>query len=566
MTFSDPCLLAVRHPEQAGPGAGTLPDPCPASDAQGIADLASLRALLICDRRELGGGCDLVPVAGGWLEVVTDAPMASGLPRIRGLIRHGPDGSRPIDPALALSLILDRLTGDHGPAGAALARRVQASRHRIATICGQRLARPHPAPDWLTAEQAVIFGHWMHPCPKALSGMSLPEERAMTPDWCGALHLVGLSVRKDLIAGTDPDRVRDLPGMDLDPGPGRILLPAHPLTWDRARRDPAIAALLSQGAIRELGPVGPAWWATSSVRTLWRGDSPWQVKVSLPVTITNSQRVNKRHELLAGAAMSARIGALQGRFGRLRLIDDPHWLTLALPGRTESGLEVILRRNPWRGGRGGQVMQVAGLVAEPLPGRPSMLAQVMAGHDPAAWFDAYLDCTVAPLLRLYDATGIAVEAHQQNALLDLSQGLPRRCDIRDNQGFYVADDMACAALRAIPHLVYPRAEAEDALTYSLIVNQVFGVVHRMALDGIWPERRALSALAAHLGGLTRLPGHGGALARRWLTQPHLPAKGNLLTQLGGVDELLIPGERAPMIRVPNPLPALAHAGMLSDVA
>ena len=55
-----------------------------------------------------------------------------------------------------------------------------------------------------------------------------------------------------------------------------------------------------------------AWWATSSVRTLWRGDSPWQVKVSLPVTITNSQRVNKRHELLAGAAMSARIGALQG--------------------------------------------------------------------------------------------------------------------------------------------------------------------------------------------------------------------------------------------------------------
>ncbi|WVJ73649.1 IucA/IucC family protein [Paracoccus marcusii] len=33
----------------------------------------------------------------------------------------------------------------------------------------------------MTAEQAVIFGHWMHPCPKALSSMSLPEERAMTP-------------------------------------------------------------------------------------------------------------------------------------------------------------------------------------------------------------------------------------------------------------------------------------------------------------------------------------------------------------------------------------------------
>ncbi|MFN3525663.1 MAG: hypothetical protein ACK4YU_06200, partial [Paracoccus sp. (in: a-proteobacteria)] len=69
--------------------------------------------------------------------------------------------------------------------------------------------------------------------------------------------------------------------------------------------------------------------------------------------------------------------------------------------------------------------------------------------------------------------------------------------------------------------------------------------------------RALRLLADHLTDLTTLPGHGGALARCWLRDPSLPAKGNLLTQLGGVDELLIPGERAPMIRVPNPLPAFA---------
>ncbi|MFN3527247.1 MAG: IucA/IucC family C-terminal-domain containing protein, partial [Paracoccus sp. (in: a-proteobacteria)] len=216
---------------------------------------------------------------------------------------------------------------------------------------------------------------------------------------------------------------------------------------------------------------------------------------------------------LAGAAMAARVAALNGRFGPLRLVGDPHWLTLRLPGRAESGLEVILRDNPWRGARGGQVMQVGGLLAEPLPGRTSLLAQVMAGHDPVRWFGAYLDCAVAPLLRLYDATGIAVEAHQQNALLDLSRGLPCRCDIRDNQGFYIAREMADPALRAIPQLVYPRAEAEDALAYTLIVNQVFGVIHRMALDGLLPEARALRLLADHLTDLTTLPGHGGALAR-----------------------------------------------------
>lgn len=534
-------------------------------DPQAIADLASLRALFICTIRELSGGGRIVPVAGGWIELAAD-PMATGLAQIHGVARHGPDGSRPITVAEALDLMLMQLEHERGAAGQKVARRVRASRQRIATIVADQLERPAASIDFLGAEQAMIFGHWMHPCPKALSGMTWSEERGMTPDWRGALRLIALSVRADLVEGTAPELARELPGMDLDPGPGRCILPAHPLTWDRARRDPAIAALLGADAIRDLGPVGPAWWATSSVRTLWRDDSPWQIKVSLPVTITNSQRVNKQHELLAGAAMAAQLGACGNRFGPLRLVGDPHWMTLRMPGRTESGLELIFRENPWRQPRGGTVLQVGGLTAEPLPGKRSLLARVMAGQDPADWFDAYLDCAVAPLLRLYDATGIAVEAHQQNALLDLPNGRPVRCDIRDNQGFYVAEDMAPAALRAIPQLVYPRAEAEDALSYTLIVNQVFGVIHRMALDGLWPEERALAALAAHLGRLTDLPGRGGALAREWLTRTHLPAKGNLLTQLGGVDELLLPGERAPMIRVPNPLPAHAAQKVLADVA
>ncbi|ODT58564.1 MULTISPECIES: IucA/IucC family protein [Paracoccus] len=534
-------------------------------DPAAIADAASLRALLICDLRELRGGGRIVPVAGGWIEVAGPA-TATGPARWDALIHHGPAGAHVLSPAQALALILERLDRQHGPTGQALARRVRASHQRVQTLVGDRLTRPDGPADFLTAEQAMVFGHWMHPCPKALSGMTLPEERAMTPDWRGALRLHLLDLPADLIEATDPDLALSLPGMADAAAPGRHLLPVHPLSWDRARHDPRIAHLLDQGVIHDRGPDGPHWWATSSVRTLWRADSPWQLKMSLPVTITNSQRVNKRHEMLAGAAMAPRIAAMAGRFGPLRLVPDPHWMVLRLPDGGPSGLEVILRDNPWRQPRGGQVMQVGGLVTEPLPGRRSLLAQVMAGLDPVAWLRAYLDCAVAPVVRLYDATGIAVEAHQQNALLDLSQGLPTRCDIRDNQGFYVAEDRATPDLSAIPQLVYPRTEAEEALTYTLIVNQVFGVIHRMDLDGSLPEAQGLTLLAAHLQGLTALPGHGGALALAWLTRPTLAAKGNLLTQLGGIDELLIPGERAPMIRVANPLPALAARQRLSHVA
>lgn len=524
-----------------------------------LADRASLRALLNAALREWPGG--RIVVRGG--EIGTRVPMpASGLPPEPGAVLNDRSGQRPLDDGTALALILEALAERHGPTGATLARRIRASHARMRALIADRLSRTDEPVDFLAAEQAMIFGHWMHPCPKALDGMTLAEERQMTPDWRGRVQLVALSVEAGLIEATEPDLARDLPGFDRDLGRGRALLPVHPLAWSRARRNPPIAQLVATGRVRELGLAGPLWWATSSVRTLWSPDSAWQVKPSLPVTITNSRRVNLRHEMLAGAAMADWTRRLDGRFGPLRLLPDPHWMDLRLPCGSPSGLELILRENPWRTSRGGSVLQVGGLVAEPLPGHRSLLARVIGAGDPAAWFTAYLDCAVAPLLRLYDSTGISVEAHQQNALLGLQRGMPVCCWLRDGQGFYIAEDVAPAHLRAIQQLTYPRAEAEAALGYTLIVNQVFAVIGRLDADGLLAERRGLLMLADHLVALARLPGAGGALARRWLTSPTLPMKANLLTQLGGVDELALPGERAPFVQIPNPLPALARPRVL----
>lgn len=529
-----------------------------------IADAVSLQSLLICWQREIAKSSDAC-LAIGTLEFQLSEPRHCGPP---GIARLSLNTQQPLTEAEALDLLLERLVEISPSTASELVRRVRASRDRIAEIVRERLTQPDDPVDFLAAEQALIFGHWMHPAPKALGGITIAEEHAMTPDWRGALRLHALSVEAELFAATQPGLTRHLPGFDFDPGDGRMLLPAHPLTLDRLSRDPQIAALLAEGRIRDLGPVGPLWHATSSVRTLWSPDSTYMVKISLPVTVTNSQRMNKRHELLAGALMARRIAGVADRFGPMRLISDPHWLTLDLPGHSETGFEVILRDNPYTDRRGGQVVQVAALSAEPLPGRLSMLTRAIGGHDPVLWFGAYLDVALSPLLRLYEQTGIGFEAHQQNALLDLSQGLPCRCDLRDNQGFFVSDDMADAEQRAIPQLVYPRTEVEDALGYTLIVNQVFSVIHRLAKDGLVPESRALALLAAQLERLAReLPGHGGKLARRWLTEAHLPMKGNLLTQLGGVDELHIPGERAPYVQIPNPIAAYArNIRRLEDVA
>lgn len=533
-----------------------------------VADQISLQALLVCWQREISkqyGTCLGMDTARGRLDIRTAGPGHCGPARIEQMTL---DTTQPVTAAEALELLLDELSLISPSTAPELARRTYASRDRIARIVRDRLQQPDDPLDFLAAEQALIFGHWMHPAPKALGGMNAEEERGMTPDWRGAMQLHALSVDAELVAASQSGLAHHLPGFDIDPGEGRTILPAHPLTLDRLSRDPQIAALLAGGRIRDMGPVGSPWHATSSVRTLWSPDSDFMVKVSLPVTVTNSQRMNKRHELLAGALMARRIAGFGERFGPMRLITDPHWMGLDLPGGNETGFEIILRDNPYRQPRGGQVMQVAALSSAPLPGRRSMLARAIGTHDPVLWFKAYLDVAVAPPLRLYDATGIGFEAHQQNALLDLSQGLPCRCDLRDNQGFFISQDMADAEQRAIPQLVYSRGEVEDALGYTLIVNQVFSIIHRLAVDGLLAEARSLGLLASHLERLAEeLPGHGSELVRRWLTGATLPMKGNLLTQLGGVDELHIPGERAPHVRIPNPVAAhIRNTRRLADVA
>ena len=71
--------------------------------------------------------------------------------------------------------------------------------------------------------------------------------------------------------------------------------------------DTAVRVLVRSGDIRHLGPAGPLFTATSSVRTVYCQDSAWMPKFSLPVRITNSKRVNRRHELEAGVAVDGRL-------------------------------------------------------------------------------------------------------------------------------------------------------------------------------------------------------------------------------------------------------------------
>ncbi|OJG00143.1 IucA/IucC family protein [Pararhizobium antarcticum] len=443
--------------------------------------------------------------------------------------------------------------------------RVLDSYQQTALYLDKARERPVQADDFLAAEQSLVFGHWLHPTPKSRQGMTFWQQERYAPELGGAFKLHYFAARADHVrhasarALTAPDIVAAMAasGGDMPTArAGEVLLPMHPLQAEALLLDPDIQALQRDGILRHLGPSGPCFTATSSVRTVYNAEQDWMLKFSLPVRITNSVRLNRRHELDAGVAMAKlvdRIGFAE-RSASFRIIQDPAYLTVEIPGRAESGFETILRENLFAGSRGAGVVTMAALTADPMPGETSRLMRLICGLAASSgqslqtvaldWFQRYLERAVEPLIRFFDDFGVALEAHQQNSLIDILGGYPRFSYYRDNQGFYLSERYRSLLAAHVPEtetigsLYFAESEIRERFSYYLIVNQVFSVISRMGHDGLCDEGALLCLLRAHLEGCAlTMAGAGRDFARHVLDQPTITSKANLTTRLFDVDEL-----------------------------
>ncbi|MEC7815796.1 MAG: IucA/IucC family protein [Pseudomonadota bacterium] len=442
---------------------------------------------------------------------------------------------------------------------------------------------------FIDTEQSQLFGHPSHPTPKSRQGMADWQHQTYAPELAGGFQLHYFLVREDWITQDSDGPMPATAMAEAILGAGQAalhlpadvrLVPAHPLQAQWLLLQPDIHEAIQTGCIQPLGPLGPLFRATSSVRTLYCESADWMLKFSIPVRVTNSLRVNQRHELCAGVAMSRLLRRLEvpgvtgvndaAQTPVFSVLRDPAYLSVSLPGKCESGFEMIFRDNPFppRNDRG--ITAVAALTQDPLPGRSSRLFDLIEGlalnenRSLAAvsrdWFAHYLHCAVAPALRLYDDHGIALEAHQQNSLLDVSSGYPSRYIYRDNQGYYLSESRRpalislCPELEALPELFYRDAMICERFCYYLIVNQVFGVIARFGRDKLLDETALMGQLRRFLVTLAR-DCHGPAvpLIGLLLADSRLPFKGNLLTRAHDIDELTAELELAVYTSIPNPL-------------
>ncbi|MFD5920178.1 IucA/IucC family protein [Kitasatospora sp. NPDC058201] len=630
-----PAAAPVPAPAAAAP-AVSVPVPAPAVEGRAdrllhpdpavAAEQAALEALLRCWARETGA----TPGPDGHLRIA----VLGGAARLSAPVRHwspagwhrfgpatlaaGPGtADAPVDAVTAAALLAAAAADRPDPGQIAdLAARVADSVVRTADILTHHRTTPAPpagGPEgsrFLAAEQSLLLGHPMHPTPKSRDGLGPAQSAAYSPELHGSFQVHWYAVDRELLAAGSAlpesvDRItaRLLGDAALLP-PGTAALPLHPWQARELAHRPAVAALLAEGRLHDLGPVGAAWYPTSSVRTVYRPGTPWMLKLSLGLRITNSRRENLRKELHRGLEMHRLLESGLGAEWRAAhpgfdVVRDPAWIGVDHPGLGDpGGLDTVLRAQPFA--PADRAYCVAGLVAErpdgtaatgiegiegiagaaasaatggaggaagTVPSRLGDTLRALAARTgrplrtvAAEWFLRYLDAVVLPVLWLDGQAGIALEAHQQNSLVLLDADCwPRGGRYRDNQGYYYRQSAADRLTARLPGL---GAQSDTFLddqvidhhfAYYLGINHVLGLIGALGSQQLADEALLLAALRRFLAG-PAAGATGSTLPALLLDAPTLPCKANLLTRLNGMDELVGPvATQSVYVDIPNPV-------------
>ncbi|MFD1565809.1 IucA/IucC family protein [Haloarchaeobius amylolyticus] len=563
------------------------------------ADNATVHAFLNCYLRETGdytvsdeSVADVAPGPDGLLRtrlpeqgIDVLAPLEYRSPTERHLfdlpVRYRlPDGTvHPVDAATLASLVVKDLsrTREGGSVPDELLERVLRSKRNVETFVRARTGdEAHLYDEQLSfrdAEQALVFGHHRHPTPKSRQGIAARNQETYAPELRGEFSLHYFRADPDLVAERSAldrrattwvkDALREddtVPETFVDDHveSDDILLPVHPWQANYLCDQPHVQRHLGDG-LEHLGAVGQEFYPTTSVRTLYSPDTPFMVKSSLRVKITNSVRTNKRPELDRGVAVAELLETAFGdelteAFPNFDIVRDPAFLALDIGDEPESGLETVLRANPFRGDLAERSTPLVALCQDAITGQSRLgrLVTTIAereGRDTAAvseeWFRQYLEIAIRPVLWLYLVQGVGVEAHQQNSVLTLDEdGYPCEFRYRDNQGFYFPESQYPDVDAYLPGVgeradtVCEDAIADERLRYYVILNNALDVVNAFGSAGLVAEQRLLSLLRAEL---ERAREHYDRPSSDFLTplleSPTVPCKANLLTRFRGLDEL-----------------------------
>lgn len=545
--------------------------------------------------RERAGACvlelPLVSQAGvvevGLREPIGVGRIAAGHARWRD--QSGQRHELPIDelvirlmaePSVARALALP--SSDPAAADRFVAR-VRASASNLAEVLRARAGDiEHLLIDplgFIEAEQGLLLGHSVHPAPRVREQLGDDGER-FVPELGGRTQLElwavprerlfvgGMGSALDGLIASDPSWSEHARSLDGD----LALVPVHPLQARALLDDPALLA-----GVRRLGPAGRSWAPTSSLRTLFADGSPWMIKTSLPLRLTNSLRTLTPAELERGVLLGrvldeTEAGALEHRHRSFRILREPAYFGLAdgcgQPGPSTSFFAV--RENPFRADT--PVEALATLLQDhPRTGRSRLalrIEQAAARSGRRAvvlaerWFASLLARVLEPIVEAQAEFGLLLSAHQQNLILGFAQqgelaGVePCAAWFRDAQGTAYTELAVRRFGERLPGIAAARFSAplaERVWAYSVVINGVFNAIASLAMIPGVAQSALLEQLRATLEDLRARSYADNSALDYLLDSPQLWTKANARCFASGVDEVSLVDPQVIYCPLANPL-------------
>lgn len=353
---------------------------------------------------------------------------------------------------------------------------------------------------YIISEQSLYLGHPFHPTPKSATGFSEKDLERYAPECHTSFQLHYLAIHQDISSTRYVDRKKDdvveilhrLASIDKSELPKDfILLPIHPYQIGILKCHPQFIQYNEQGLIKDLGISGEYVYPTSSVRTVFSKTLNVYLKLPIHVKITNFIRTNDFEQIERTIDAAQVITAIKED------IETPHFKLMSEEGYraliphslkqpVSSDMDLLTNsamivREGIENYHANKDIYVLASLFETMPETPiSKLSTVIEHSDltPQAWLECYLDRTLLPILKMFSKTGISLEAHVQNTLIELKDSKPQVCYIRDLEGICLSKTIATEK-QLIPQVVplsspvvYSHDEAWHRLKYYVVVNHL----------------------------------------------------------------------------------------------
>ena len=245
--------------------------------------------------------------------------------------------------------------------------------------------------DFQDAEQALIIGHTFHPHPKSRDEFSVVDYQTYAPETGGEFFMHWFLVKPEFLHQHASKNFKDknwpttLFSGEFEPSfesdkllrDGYVPFPVHPWQREVILRNTNVKKYITENKIIDFGKSfsEEKWLPTSSLRSVYRKSSPYMLKFSLSVRLTNSIRHLLPLEVVRGLQVMDVFSTKAGQeflnsYPNLNVVYEPGFMALVDQDKKIINETIVaMRLNPFNEGSSSQKLVLATLTQDhPISG------------------------------------------------------------------------------------------------------------------------------------------------------------------------------------------------------